>query len=33
MSDESFVEKLKRIVKEKKEPNLRKNIHEQKIET
>jgi hypothetical protein len=33
MNDESFVEKLKRIVREKEEPNLRKIIHEQKIET
>ncbi len=33
MSDKNFVEKLKKIAKEKKEPNLRKNIHEQKIET
>jgi hypothetical protein len=33
MNDESFVEKLKKIVREKEEPNSRKIIHEQKIET
>jgi hypothetical protein len=33
MNDESFVEKLKRIAKEKEEPNFKKYIHEQKIET